>query len=42
MIMAGARSSLSVALIAVVVGAGIGVPLGALAAARRRLGRTTR
>jgi peptide/nickel transport system permease protein len=33
MLMAGARSSLSVALIAVVVGAGIGVPLGALAAA---------
>jgi peptide/nickel transport system permease protein len=33
MIMAGARSSLSVALIAVVVGAGVGVPLGALAAA---------
>jgi peptide/nickel transport system permease protein len=33
MIMAGARSSLSVALIAVVVGAGIGVPLGAIAAA---------
>ncbi len=31
MIMAGARSSLSVALIAVVVGAGIGIPLGALA-----------
>jgi peptide/nickel transport system permease protein len=34
MIMAGATSSLSVALIAVVVGAGIGVPLGLLAAAR--------
>ncbi len=34
MIMAGAQSSLSVALIAVAVGAGIGVPLGALAAAR--------
>lgn len=34
MIMAGARSSLSVALIAVVVGAGIGIPLGAIAAAR--------
>ena len=34
MIMAGARSSLAVALIAVAVGAGIGVPLGALAAAR--------
>jgi len=33
MIMAGARSSLSVALIAVAVGAGIGVPFGALAAA---------
>lgn len=33
MIMAGARSSLSVALIAVVVGAGIGIPLGALASA---------
>jgi peptide/nickel transport system permease protein len=32
MIMAGARSSLSVALIAVAVGAGIGVPLGAVAA----------
>src|SRR3954447_16899486 len=32
MIMAGARSSLSVALIAVLVGAGTGVPLGALAA----------
>jgi peptide/nickel transport system permease protein len=35
MVMAGARSSLAVALIAVVVGAGIGVPLGLLAAARR-------
>lgn len=34
MLMTGARSSLSVALIAVVVGAGLGVPLGALAAAR--------
>lgn len=34
MIMAGARSSLSVALIAVLVGAGLGVPLGALASAR--------
>ncbi len=34
MIMAGASSSLSVALIAVVVGAGLGVPLGAFAAAR--------
>jgi peptide/nickel transport system permease protein len=33
-LMAGAQSSLSVALIAVVVGAGIGVPLGGLAAAR--------
>ena len=33
MIMAGARSSLSVALIAVIVGAGIGIPLGALASA---------
>ena len=33
MIMAGARSSLSVALIAVVVGAGIGIPLGAFASA---------
>jgi peptide/nickel transport system permease protein len=32
--MAGATSSLSVALIAVVVGAGIGIPLGAFAAAR--------
>lgn len=35
MVMAGARSSLAVALIAVIVGAGIGVPLGLLAAARR-------
>ncbi len=34
MIMAGASNSLSVALIAVVVGAGLGVPLGAFAAAR--------
>ncbi len=34
MLMAGAHASLSVALIAVVVGAGLGVPLGALAAAR--------
>jgi peptide/nickel transport system permease protein len=34
MLMAGAQSSLSVALIAVIVGAGIGIPLGALAAAR--------
>jgi len=33
MIMAGSRSSLSVALIAVVVGAGCGIPLGAIAAA---------
>ena len=33
MIMAGARSSLSVALIAVLVGAGIGIPLGAAASA---------
>ncbi len=33
MIMAGARNSLSVALIAVAVGAGIGIPLGALATA---------
>ena len=33
MIMAGARSSLSVALIAVLVGAGIGIPLGAFASA---------
>ena len=34
MLMAGAHTSLSVALIAVAVGAGLGVPLGALAAAR--------
>jgi peptide/nickel transport system permease protein len=34
MLMAGATSSLSVALIAVVVGAGLGVPIGAFAAAR--------
>src|SRR5260370_12086043 len=34
MIMAGARSSLSVALIAVAAGAGIGIPLGAFASAR--------
>jgi len=34
MLMAGARNSLFVAMIAVVVGAGIGVPLGAAAAAR--------
>lgn len=33
MIMAGAQSSLSVALIAVVVGAGVGIPLGGVAAA---------
>jgi len=34
MIMAGARASLSVALIAVLAGAGIGIPLGALAASQ--------
>jgi len=34
MIMAGARNSLAVALAAVIIGAGIGVPLGLLAAAR--------
>ncbi|MBL8587727.1 MAG: ABC transporter permease [Methylobacteriaceae bacterium] len=34
MIMAGARNSIGVALVAVAVGAGFGVPLGALAAAR--------
>lgn len=34
MIMAGARNSLSVSIVAVIVGAGIGVPLGAWAAAR--------
>ena len=34
MIMAGARSSLSVALVAVTVGAGIGIPLGLLAASQ--------
>jgi peptide/nickel transport system permease protein len=34
MLMAGAQSSLSVALIAVIVGAGVGVPVGAFAAAR--------
>jgi peptide/nickel transport system permease protein len=34
MVMAGARNSIAVALIAVAVGAGFGVPLGALAAAR--------
>ncbi len=37
MIMAGAQSSLTVALIAVAVGAGLGIPLGALAAARAGL-----
>tara|TARA_R110002051_G_scaffold284391_3_gene346548 strand:- start:753 stop:1613 length:861 start_codon:yes stop_codon:yes gene_type:complete len=37
MIMAGARNSLAVALVAVGVGAGFGVPLGLLAAARRGL-----
>ena len=35
MIMSGARNSLAVALAAVMIGAGIGVPLGLLAAARR-------
>jgi peptide/nickel transport system permease protein len=35
MIMSGARNSLAVALVAVVIGAGIGVPLGLLAAARK-------
>jgi peptide/nickel transport system permease protein len=35
MIMVGARNSIAVSLVAVGVGAGIGVPLGALAAARR-------
>ncbi|MCA8887226.1 MAG: ABC transporter permease [Parvularculaceae bacterium] len=35
MIMVGARNSLAVALIAVLIGAGIGAPLGLLAAARR-------
>ena len=34
MIMVGARNSIAVSIVAVVVGAGIGVPLGALAAAR--------
>ena len=34
MVMAGARSSIAVSLIAVVVGAGLGIPLGSLAAAR--------
>lgn len=37
MIMLGGRNSLSVALIAVVIGAGIGVPLGLMAAAKRGL-----
>ena len=37
LIMAGARTSVGVALIAVLIGAGIGVPLGLLAAARRGL-----
>jgi len=37
MIMVGARNSLAVALVAVVIGAGIGVPLGLLAAARKGL-----
>lgn len=37
MIMAGARNSLAVALVAVVIGAGLGVPLGLLAAARKGL-----
>jgi len=37
MIMVGARNSLTVALIAVGIGAGIGVPLGLLAAARKGL-----
>jgi len=35
MIMAGARSALAVAMAAVIIGAGIGVPLGLVAAARR-------
>ena len=35
MIMVGARNSLAVALVAVIIGAGIGVPLGLLAAARK-------
>ena len=35
MLMAGARNSIAVAVVAVLVGAGLGVPLGALAAARR-------
>jgi peptide/nickel transport system permease protein len=37
MIMIGARNSLAVALVAVVIGAGIGVPLGLLAAGRKGL-----
>jgi peptide/nickel transport system permease protein len=37
MIMVGARNSIGVSIVAVLVGAGIGVPLGALAAARRGL-----
>ena len=37
MIMVGGRNSLAVALVAVVIGAGIGVPLGLLAAARKGL-----
>jgi peptide/nickel transport system permease protein len=37
MIMVGARNSLVVAIVAVAIGAGLGVPLGALAAARRGL-----
>ena len=35
MVMVGARTSIAVAVVAVLVGAGLGVPLGALAAARR-------
>lgn len=35
MIMVGARNSLAVALVAVVIGAGVGVPLGLIAAARK-------
>ncbi|MDG2376468.1 MAG: ABC transporter permease [Woeseiaceae bacterium] len=35
MVMVGARSALAVALVAVIIGAGIGVPLGLVAAARR-------
>jgi peptide/nickel transport system permease protein len=37
MIMVGARNSMAVSLVAVLVGAGLGVPLGALAAARQGL-----